>query len=78
MWLIPECSRASRFLFSELPWNLISFGSEGGNGTYPSVKNLLEQKVAGYQHYRHQQAKERKTKLLEQIGNALEQLKRLV
>jgi hypothetical protein len=78
MWLRTECSRASRFLFSELQWNLISFGSDGGIGTYPSVKNLLEQKVAGYQHYRHQQAKERKTKLLEQIGNAIEQLKRLV
>jgi hypothetical protein len=78
MWLIPEFSKASRSLFSELQWNLISFGSDGGIGTYPSVKNLLEQKVGNYHHYRHQQAQERETELLEQVGNAIEQLKRLL
>ncbi len=44
---------------------------------YPSVKNLLEQKVGDYHHYRLQQAQERETQLLEQVGNAIEQLKLL-
>ena len=28
--ITPECSKTSRSLFSELVWNLISFGSDGG------------------------------------------------
>ena len=78
MWLIPEFSKASRSLFSELAWNLISIGSDGGIGTYPSGKNLLEQKVGDDHHDRHQPAQERETELLERVGNAIEQLKRLL
>jgi DNA-binding XRE family transcriptional regulator len=44
---------------------------------YPSVKNLIEQKVGNYHHHRLQQAQERETELLEQVYNAIEQLKLL-
>ena len=42
---------------------------------YPRVKALLEQKVGDYHRHRIQQAQERETELLEQVGNAIEQLK---
>ncbi len=42
---------------------------------YPRVKILIEQKVGDYHRHRILQAQERENELLEQVGNAIEQLK---